>query len=93
MVGIGIGLKKGARNAPTALNSMLNELQFWDGLAATLEEQAKMPIINPIEMVMKDHDAVVARGKRLDPDDPKMRALEAYIMSQRKGVPMEFGKH
>ncbi|HEY8459949.1 MAG TPA: cytochrome C [Blastocatellia bacterium] len=34
-----------------------------------------------------------ARGKKLDPDDPKMRALEAYIMSQRKGVPMEFGKH
>lgn len=34
-----------------------------------------------------------ARGKRLDPDDPKMRALEAYIMSQRKGVPMEYGKH
>ena len=34
-----------------------------------------------------------ARGKKLEPDDPKMRALEAYIMSQRKGVPMEFGKH
>jgi thiosulfate dehydrogenase len=34
-----------------------------------------------------------ARGKRLDPDDPKMRALEADIMSRRKGVPMEFGKH
>lgn len=34
-----------------------------------------------------------ARGKRLDPDDPKMRALEAYIMSQRKGAPMEYGKH
>jgi cytochrome c peroxidase len=93
MVGIGIGLKKGARNAPTVLNSMFNELQFWDGRAATLEEQAKMPIIIPIEMGMKDHDAVVARGKRLAPDDPKMRALEAYIMSQRKGVPMEFGKY
>ncbi len=34
-----------------------------------------------------------ARGKKLDADDPKMRALEAYIMSQRKGVPMEYGKH
>jgi cytochrome c len=34
-----------------------------------------------------------ARGKKLDPDDPKMRALEAYIMAQRKGAPMEFGKH
>jgi thiosulfate dehydrogenase len=33
------------------------------------------------------------RGKKLAVDDPKMRALEAYIMSQRKGIPMEFGKH
>jgi cytochrome c peroxidase len=65
MVGIGIGLKKGARNAPTVLNSMFNELQFWDGRAATLEEQAKMPIINPIEMGMKDHDAVVARVREI----------------------------
>lgn len=34
-----------------------------------------------------------SRGTRLSADDPKMRALEAYILSQRKGVPMEFGKH
>jgi hypothetical protein len=34
-----------------------------------------------------------SRGKKLDADDPKMRALEAYIMAQRKGVPMEYGKH
>jgi hypothetical protein len=34
-----------------------------------------------------------SRGKKLEADDPKMRALEAYIMAQRKGVPMEYGKH
>ena len=34
-----------------------------------------------------------SRGKKLDADDPKMRALEAYIMSQRKGVAMDPGKH
>lgn len=33
------------------------------------------------------------RGKRLEPDDPKMRALEAYIMAQRTGTPMNYGKH
>jgi len=33
------------------------------------------------------------RGKHLDPDGPKMRALEAYIMAQRKGVEMNYGKH
>ena len=59
-VGEGISGKKGARNSPTVLNSMFNEFQFWDGRAATLEEQAKGPMINPVEMGMKDHDAVVA---------------------------------
>jgi thiosulfate dehydrogenase len=32
------------------------------------------------------------RGKTLAPDDPKMRALEAYIIAQRKGVPLDYGK-
>lgn len=59
-VGEGISGKKGARNSPTVLNAMFNEFQFWDGRAATLEEQAKGPMINPVEMGMKDHDAVVA---------------------------------
>lgn len=34
-----------------------------------------------------------SRGKKLAADDEKMRAIESYILSQRKGVPMEFGKH
>jgi len=33
------------------------------------------------------------RGTHLDPDDPTMRALEAYIMAQRSGTPMNYGKH
>ena len=32
------------------------------------------------------------RGKVLAPDDPKMRALEAYILAQRKGMPLDYGK-
>jgi hypothetical protein len=32
------------------------------------------------------------RGKVLAPDDPKMRALEAYIIAQRKGVALDYGK-
>lgn len=32
------------------------------------------------------------RGKVLDPDDPKMRALEAYILAQRKGIALDYGK-
>jgi thiosulfate dehydrogenase len=33
------------------------------------------------------------RGAKLDPDGPTMRALEAYIMAQRQGVPIDYGKH
>ncbi len=33
------------------------------------------------------------RGKAFSGDDPKMRALEAYIIVQRKGVPLNYGKH
>ena len=37
---------------PTVLNAIFNEFQFWDGRAASLEEQAKGPMINPVEMGM-----------------------------------------
>lgn len=33
------------------------------------------------------------RGKKLTPDDPRMRAMEAYILAQRKGTPLIYGKH
>lgn len=47
---IGHGWQKGPRNAPTALNSVLNEAQFWDGRAADLKAQAKGPIQAGVEM-------------------------------------------
>lgn len=49
-VSVGIGGRRGQRNAPTVMNAALLESQFWDGRAATLEEQAGLPILNPIEM-------------------------------------------
>ena len=55
----GIGGQKGTRNAPTVLNSIFYEFQFWDGRADSLEEQAKGPMINPVEMGMASHDDVV----------------------------------
>lgn len=60
VVSEGVGGLKGTRNAPTILNAVFNEVQFWDGRAASLEEQAKGPLTNPVEMAMADHDAVVA---------------------------------
>jgi len=49
-VSAGIGKQKGGRNAPTVINAAYATVQFWDGRAASLEEQALGPIENPIEM-------------------------------------------
>jgi cytochrome c peroxidase len=56
--GEGMGGQKGNRNSPTAYNRIFSSMQFWDGRAATLEEQAKGPIANPIEMA-NSHDVAV----------------------------------
>jgi cytochrome c peroxidase len=57
--GEGVGGQLGGRNSPTAYNRILSSIQFWDGRAATLEEQAKGPIANPIEM-SNTHDVCVS---------------------------------
>ena len=48
----------GTRNSPTVLNAGWQRLQFWDGRAKDLVEQAKGPILNPIEMGMPDEKTV-----------------------------------
>ncbi len=57
----GVGDQIGKRNAPSILNAMFYKSMFWDGRAATLEEQAKLPILNPIEMGQKDPNDAVAK--------------------------------
>jgi cytochrome c peroxidase len=57
----GINARRGVRNSPTLLNAMFSIGQFWDGRAATLEEQAKMPLTNPDEMGNRSIEEVVAR--------------------------------
>ncbi len=57
--GVGIGGQQGGRNSPVSYNRILSTLQFWDGRAGSLEEQAIGPIANPIEMG-NTHDAAVA---------------------------------
>jgi cytochrome c peroxidase len=56
----GVGDKLGRRNAPTPLNALLMQTQFWDGRAPSLEEQAKLPITNPVEMALPNPEAAVA---------------------------------
>ncbi len=57
----GVRNQLGKRNAPTLLNAMFYSSLFWDGRAATLEEQAMLPILNPIEMGQTDRKEVVAK--------------------------------
>lgn len=59
-VSTGIHGQQGGRSAPTVVNRVFGKTQFWDGRAATLEEQALGPIANPVEMGFSP-DAAVAR--------------------------------
>ncbi len=56
----GVGGKLGGRQAPPVMNAAYFTTQFWDGRAASLEEQAGGPVENPIEMAFT-HEGVVER--------------------------------
>lgn len=56
--GIGVNGQQGGRNSPVSYNRILSDLQFWDGRAKSLEDQAVGPIANPIEMA-NTHEACV----------------------------------
>ena len=58
-VSIGIEGRVGQRNAPTILNALYNKTQFWDGRATNLEDQAALPIVNPVEMGQPSMEGVV----------------------------------
>lgn len=51
-VSLGHGWQPGDRNSPSVLNAALHTTQFWDGRAADVEEQAKGPVLNPVEMAI-----------------------------------------
>jgi cytochrome c peroxidase len=54
----GVGGQKGGINAPTVFNSAYQFMLFWDGRAATLEEQADGPVNNPVEMASNWAEAI-----------------------------------
>ncbi|MCC5943426.1 MAG: cytochrome-c peroxidase [Bernardetiaceae bacterium] len=68
--------ERGPRNSPTVLNVSLHSSQFWDGRAKDVEEQAGMPILNPIEMAIPNEQFLVDRLKKI----PMYQSLfkEAY---------------
>ena len=72
--------QKGGRNAPTVYNAGDHIAQFWDGRAATLEDQAKGPVLNPVEMAMPD-DAAVDGGHQVH---PRLRAAVQEGLPRRR---------
>ena len=64
-VSTGIHRQQGSRNAPTAINRVFSAAQFWDGRAATLEQQSKGPFTNPVEQGFANHDELVAKVQRI----------------------------
>jgi cytochrome c peroxidase len=80
-VSTGVTGEQGDRNAPTVYNAAGHIAQFWDGRAADVEEQAKGPILNPIEMAIPSPEEAIARLANIPgyrdafaaafPDDPR----------------------
>jgi len=58
---IGHQWQRGGRNAPTVMNSGFWSKQFWDGRAPLLEDQAKGPPLNPVEMASTNEEEVIGR--------------------------------
>ena len=55
------GKSKGTRNSPTTLNAAFHVSQFWDGRAKDVEEQAGMPVTNPVEMNIPSEAFLIKR--------------------------------
>lgn len=62
---IGIHGQAGGRNAPTVWNAAFLSVQFWDGRADSLEDQAKGPPANPVEMGIQDLGATASRIRQI----------------------------
>ncbi|MHB1202141.1 MAG: cytochrome-c peroxidase [Acidithiobacillus sp.] len=62
----GVHKLKGTRNTPTIINAAYFHLLFWDGREPSLEAQAKDPMVNPVEMGLKNHEPVL-KIVRTDP--------------------------
>lgn len=71
--------QRGDRNAPTVYNAAGHLAQFWDGRAANVEEQAKGPVLNPVEMAIKDEKAAVAI----------LKSIPGYAEAFKKAFPKD----
>ncbi|MFH0954431.1 MAG: cytochrome c peroxidase, partial [Verrucomicrobiota bacterium] len=65
------------RNSPSVYNAAGHFVQFWDGRAADVEEQAKGPVLNPVEMAMASEKIVVAT----------LESMPEYVDAFKKAFP------
>jgi len=78
---VGFKGQKGGRQAPPILNRVFSRKQFWDGRAASLEEQALGPMMNPVEMAHPNIQSVISRLEK----DP------GYVEAFKQAFPNEGG--
>jgi cytochrome c peroxidase len=71
--------QKGDRNSPTVYNAAINFVQFWDGRAPDVEEQAKGPVLNPVEMAMTSEKEVIA----------VLKSMPEYVAAFKKAFPQD----
>jgi cytochrome c peroxidase len=76
---LGVDGQQGDRNSPTVFNSATHIAQFWDGRAASIEQQAVGPILNPKEMAMPNERAVIA----------VLESIPGYVQMFKKAFPGE----
>jgi cytochrome c peroxidase len=69
----------GDRNAPSVYNAAGHFAQFWDGRAADVEEQAKGPVRNPVEMAMSSEQEVAAL----------LRSMPEYVRAFQRAFPKD----
>jgi cytochrome c peroxidase len=69
--------QKGSRNSPTVYNAAAQFVQFWDGRAETVEDQAKGPMLNPLEMAMPSDSRVV----------DTLKSMPGYVDAFKKAFP------
>ncbi|HEV2172543.1 MAG TPA: cytochrome c peroxidase [Nitrospira sp.] len=65
-VSTGIHRLQGGRSAPASINRVFSKAQFWDGRAATLDDQSVGPLVSPVEHGFINHDEMVKKLKGIE---------------------------
>ncbi|WP_036300805.1 cytochrome-c peroxidase [Methylomarinum vadi] len=78
----GIAGQRGLRNTPTIINAAFYRSLFHDGRAASLEQQALGPLLNPIEHGLKNREQILAVVKR--DSDYRRRLMRVFAITEQQ---------